>query len=56
MQPPISIRAPQIVNDIVPQDGWHDWTKRRYLVSADHDCLLIMRVGAEITGDEPEIH
>ena len=56
MQPPISICAPQIVNDMVPRDGWHDWTKRWYLVPGGFDYLLIVRVTAEITGDEPEIH
>ena len=56
MQPPISIRAPQIVNDMVPQDGWHNWTKQWYLVPDGYGYLLIVRVAVEITGDEPEIH
>ena len=56
MQPPISIRAPQIVNDMVPQDGWHNWTKQWYLVPNGYGYLLIVRVAAEITRDVPEIH
>jgi len=55
MQPPISIRAPQIVDDMVPQNGWHDWRKEWYLVPDGYGYLLIVRVAAEITGDEPEI-
>ena len=42
---------------MVPQDGWHDWTKRWYIVTTGYDdCLLIVRVAAEVTRDEPEIH
>ena len=54
--PPISIRAPQIVNEMVPQDGWHSWKKQCYLVSDGYGYLLIVRVAAEITRDVPEIH
>ena len=40
---------------MVPQNGWHDWRKEWYLVPDGYGYLLIVRVAAEITGDEPEI-
>lgn len=61
MQPPLLIRAPQVVEDIVPQNAWHNWMQQWYLIPNFHGygsvgtMLLVRFATDEVTGNEPAI-
>ena len=60
MQPPLIFPAPQIIQDIVWRNGWHNWIHQWYLVP---DCrgygslgtMLLVRIATEVTGNKPAI-